>query len=636
MRHRHDAFQSDDEDFARDLVQRVSGALANAIQFEDEHFIAERLQRALLPDRLPDVPGAEVAVRYRPSSGRGIGGDWYDVFRLPDGRVAFVVGDVTGHGIDAAVAMSTIRNALDAFGIDESDPVELVTKLNRFLCQQPGRTTATLALVVCDLHSGDLTVTTAGHLPLIVRDGSGSVTFHGARLGRPLGLSANATFRCERSRLPLDGLLVLYTDGLVERRTESITTGIDRLAAGIAAASADDGLERFADCIEAGITSVQDAEDDVALLVVRRSLAADHYENVVEARADQLSPVRSDLRRWLGQIGCGEPTASDLVLAISECAANVVEHAYPPGVHGPLEIIAGVAPADAGASEITIDIRDHGRWRVPHDVGGGRGHKLLRHLVDDATFCTGDDGTSVALRRRVELTGPAETCLPGPGATPPAPASGSGHARVSSASRDLRPCSVRASNLDTCIWLTPIRSAISDCVSSSKKRNSTIIRSRFGQRREQLVDDHPVLGEVEVLVDAAERALERRRVALSRAPHASSDALRYAPAASIACSTSSCEASSSSASSSSVGARRSCCESWFVAAGSRRWSSCVRRGTRTDQVRSRKWRLSSPSMVAAANVENSMLRSGSKRSTAFSVPRQATCIRSSNGSPRFE
>ncbi|HEY3831550.1 MAG TPA: SpoIIE family protein phosphatase [Acidimicrobiia bacterium] len=400
------AFQSDDESFASDLVQRVSGALSNAIQFEDEHFIAERLQRALLPDRLPDVPGAEVVVRYRPSSGRGIGGDWYDVFRLPDGRIAFVVGDVIGHGIEAAVAMSTIRHALDAFGIDESDPVELVTKLNRFLCQQPGRTTATLALVVCDLHSGDLTVTTAGHLPMILRDGSGSVTFHGARLGRPLGLSANATFRCERTRLPLEGVLVLYTDGLVERRTESITTGIDRLAAGVAATSTDDGLERFADCIEAGIASVDFADDDVALLLVRRSLASDHYETVVEARADQLSPVRTDLRRWLTQIGCGEPTASDLVLAISECAANVVEHAYPPGVSGPLEIIAGIAPAEEGGAEIKIDVRDHGRWRAPRDVGGGRGHELLRHLVDDATFRTGDDGTSVALRRRVELSGP--------------------------------------------------------------------------------------------------------------------------------------------------------------------------------------------------------------------------------------
>ncbi|HEY1740066.1 MAG TPA: ATP-binding protein, partial [Acidimicrobiia bacterium] len=150
----------------------------------------------------------------------------------------------------------------------------------------------------------------------------------------------------------------------------------------------------------------QDADDDVALLVVRRSLASDHYETVVDARADQLSPVRTDLRRWLAQIGCGEPTASDLVLAISECAANVVEHAYPPGVTGPLEIIAGIAPDDIGGSEIKVDIRDHGRWRAPRDVGGGRGHELVRQLVDDAAFHTGDGGTSVALRRHVDLIGP--------------------------------------------------------------------------------------------------------------------------------------------------------------------------------------------------------------------------------------
>ncbi len=396
-------FDEDDAHFAGDLVSRVSGALSNAIQFENEHFIAERLQRALLPECVPVVPGADVVVRYRPSSGRGIGGDWYDVIRLPDGQVAFVVGDVIGHGIDAAVAMSTVRHALHAYAIEESDPVALVTKLNRYLCRQPGRATATLALVVCDLHSGDLTITTAGHLPVIVRDEEGAVEFHGARLGRPLGLSPNATFHAAHGRLPLGGVLVLYTDGLVERRTESLATGLHRLASSVGGAAPDHGLDHFADTIEADVDARFAADDDVALLVVRRSITPDHFETKVEARADQLGSVRTDLRRWLSYIGCEDPVASDLILAISECAANVVEHAYPPGVTGPLEIVAGVEPDGPGKSEITVDIRDHGRWRAPRDVGGGRGHGLLRHLVDEARFDTGNDGTAVALRRKVAL-----------------------------------------------------------------------------------------------------------------------------------------------------------------------------------------------------------------------------------------
>jgi PAS domain S-box-containing protein len=408
-------YDTDDELFGSDLVSRVSGALSNAIQFEDEHIIAERLQRALLPERVPEVTGADIAVRYRPSSGRGVGGDWYDVINLPDGRVAFAVGDVTGHGVEAAVAMSAIRHALLAYAFESSDPVELMGKINRYLCRQPGRTTATLALVVCDLISGELTIATAGHLPVIVRDASGAVAFHGERLGRPLGLSPNAAFQSESARLPSGGVLVLHTDGLIERRSESLVEGLERLAARVAHAAADAiDLENFADAIEAGVAApegidapwgVDAPDDDIALLVVRRSGSPDHFETVVEARADRLGSVRSDLRRWLSHVGCPEPDASDLVLAISECAANVVEHAYPPGVTGSLEISAGLEPRGPDDTEIAVSIRDHGRWRVPRDVGGGRGHELLRHLVDEARFDTGTDGTAVALTRRVSLVG---------------------------------------------------------------------------------------------------------------------------------------------------------------------------------------------------------------------------------------
>ncbi len=398
------AFGAEDELFARDLVSRVSGALANAIQFEDEHFIAERLQRALLPESLPNISGTDIAVRYRPSSGRRIGGDWYDVIRLPDGRVAFAIGDVVGHGIDAAVAMSTIRHSLRAYAIDESDPVRLLTRLNRYLCRQPGRTTATLALVVCDLHEGGLTITTAGHLPVVVRDPDGNVAFHGARLGRPIGLSPNATFHSESAHLAVGGVMVLYTDGLVERRTESLNAGLARLKAGVGNYDPTDDLERFADALEATVTEALQPDDDLALLLVRRDLASDHFETVIEAKADRLGGIRTDLRRWLRHVGCGEPAASELVLAIGECAANVVEHAYPPGTSGPLEIRGDVArDGDPSVADITVEIRDRGRWRAPRDVGGGRGHALLQQLVDEAQVDSGDGGTAVALRRRVTL-----------------------------------------------------------------------------------------------------------------------------------------------------------------------------------------------------------------------------------------
>src|SRR4051812_49395223 len=146
---------------------------------DDERALAEKLQRALLPDQVPDVAGADIAVRYRPSSGPSIGGDWYDVIELADGRVAFAVGDVIGRGADAAVAMSTIRHALLAYTLEECVPVRLITKLNRYVCHHPGRLTATLALVVCDVHTGALVIPTAGPLPPVMRDEHGGVEFHG-------------------------------------------------------------------------------------------------------------------------------------------------------------------------------------------------------------------------------------------------------------------------------------------------------------------------------------------------------------------------------------------------------------------------------------------------------------------------
>jgi anti-sigma regulatory factor (Ser/Thr protein kinase) len=218
-------------------------------------------------------------------------------------------------------------------------------------------------------------------------------------------------FHAEPARLPEGGVLVLYTDGLIERRTESLNDGLDRLATGVAGTPLDDDLERFADTIATEVATDGSSDDDIALLLVRRTVAHDHFQTVIEARAERLASIRTDLRRWLEYIGCSEPVAADLVLAIGECAANVVEHAYPPGVTGPLEINADVSPDTSpdggGLAEIIVEIRDHGRWRAPRDVGGGRGHDMLRQLVDEAHFDSGDDGTAVALTRRVELAAPA-------------------------------------------------------------------------------------------------------------------------------------------------------------------------------------------------------------------------------------
>ncbi|WDV49156.1 SpoIIE family protein phosphatase [Streptomyces coeruleorubidus] len=260
----------DDAVMLIELTRRASIAIDNARRFEHNRDIAETLQRALLTD-LPATPGLSLAARYLPAThGLNIGGDWYDAFPQRDGGLITVVGDVTGHGLHAAVMMSQLRTALRAYAVDGDSPGRLLTRLHRFLHHLQPDLYATA--VIARFHPDEPTLTwaAAGHPPPVLRLPDGTVRTLDAKPGAMLGIPLTQEIGDHTVRLSPGSTLALYTDGLVERRAQGIDPGIERLASalgGFRSAELDADLEGSADRILHPLLSDSERDDDVCLLL---------------------------------------------------------------------------------------------------------------------------------------------------------------------------------------------------------------------------------------------------------------------------------------------------------------------------------------------------------------------------------
>jgi serine phosphatase RsbU (regulator of sigma subunit) len=254
------------------LLQTVSvlagRALSRGRRYDAEHQAAVAFQQAALPDELPTVAGLSVAARYRPAThGATVGGDWYDVLPLEDGRVLLVVGDVVGHGMVAAAAMGRLRTAFRTVVPYSADPGAMLQGISQQIDSIPDAFCTTVVSVVVDPERGTMLWSRAGHPPpLLVSDGSAELL--DAPCLPPLGVDPDLVPRVHERPLAAGDLLVLYTDGVVERRDESLDDGFRRL--GIVAESlADLEVEELADALLEAIIPLEDQTDDLALLVVR-------------------------------------------------------------------------------------------------------------------------------------------------------------------------------------------------------------------------------------------------------------------------------------------------------------------------------------------------------------------------------
>jgi sigma-B regulation protein RsbU (phosphoserine phosphatase) len=239
----------------------------------DTHLAALALQRSLLPAAPPSIAGLDIAVRYLPAEG-DLGGDWYDIFSLPSGAVAVVMGDVEGHGLRSAVAMGRLRSALRAYALDYEDPAEVLYRLDRKLCYFEGDISATVVYAVTYPPFDLVTMCNAGHpAPLIASPGQPLAAVAGVSAGLLLGLDPEEKRHSETVLLPPGAALALYTDGLVERRhpsAEHPDPDVERLTLVRRAFVAGDNAETACSRIIAQGLGDDSVEDDVALVVVRR------------------------------------------------------------------------------------------------------------------------------------------------------------------------------------------------------------------------------------------------------------------------------------------------------------------------------------------------------------------------------
>jgi len=388
-------FTPEDMHLLRLAADRVGLAVDHARVYEREHRIAETLQRSLLPDRLPQLPGLAVAARYRPAAAEAeVGGDWFDVLPTPGGGVGLVMGDVAGKGLAAASMVGRLRSALRAYALEGHKPSRVLEQLNRLIWTEADESQmATLIYLVVDPGEGEIRWVNAGHLPpLLLVNGSGPSFLQGGS-SVPLGVLPFPEF--EEVSVPMDpgAVVVLYTDGLIERVGENIDSGMDRLA-GVVSESPREP-EQLCDRVLGELVPRGGAADDVALLTLRAVPMTDRIRVDFPVQPEALSAMRALLRRWLRHMRASDQEIAEVVTACGEAATNAIEHAGTDS-GAPFEV-----SAHASGGGVQIMIRDFGAWRTPRDGDHGRGLSLMRALMDSVDVEPTPEGTTVRLVRHL-------------------------------------------------------------------------------------------------------------------------------------------------------------------------------------------------------------------------------------------
>jgi serine phosphatase RsbU (regulator of sigma subunit)/anti-sigma regulatory factor (Ser/Thr protein kinase) len=364
-----------------------------------EHEIAETLQRSLLPDRIPQIPAVSLAARYVPASDdMEVGGDWYDVIQLRDGLIGLAIGDVAGHGLHAAATMGQLRMALRAYAVQDPAPISVMSGVHDLVSHLPMPEMVTLTYLLFDPASRKLRFTNAGHPPPLVFGGGESRYLDGA-LSPPLGVTADPDLTEITHELWPGATLLLYTDGLIERRRESIQVGLDRLLLEAAGHERTDVAE-LCDHLLATLVEPGRVADDIALVAMRPlSRVGRPLHLALPAEPRVLVDARRALRQWLRDSGVTADDESEILIACGEACANVVRHAY---AAAPGEMVLEALIVE-GMLEVTV--RDQGEWRAPADRGGGWGMQLIRGLMDRVDVDRTADGTVVRMRRRLRVGG---------------------------------------------------------------------------------------------------------------------------------------------------------------------------------------------------------------------------------------
>lgn len=414
---------------AVDVTEEVNAreaARARAGQVEQRYRAARdvvvALQGSLLPETLPVLPGVQLAARYLVAGDdQAAGGDWFDAVPLPDGSVALVTGDVVGHGARASAVMGQLRAVLTACLLEGHGVSAALARLDRYVARVPSAVATTVCLAVLDPASGGLSYACCGHPPPLLLGADGRARYLPVEQGVPLG-TAGATPPAAEVFLGPGEMVLLYTDGLVERQDRSLPEGMEQLAV-----YAGDALLRGPEHMMAAAAvdrvcrlsmerMTRDGyHDDVSLIAAQLiAPAPEAFHAELPARPEVLPRLRHDLGGWLAAVGASESDVQAIQVAVGEAVTNAVEHAYA-GAGAGSRTTGQDDTAGGAGGRVTVEgyhdvdgracltVTDHGSWRPPPTEPGARGRGLImiRGCMDTTEIDSSPDGTSVLMDRQL-------------------------------------------------------------------------------------------------------------------------------------------------------------------------------------------------------------------------------------------
>ena len=348
---------------------------------------------ALLPITLPQTGTIDISAAYLPASDEAsVGGDWYDAFELPDGRTAFSIGDVAGHGLKAAVVMGEVRQAFRAAAVNPKSPSLVLERANTIVNMRADATIVTAIFGIIDVQSSIITYAVAGHPPPIFASEDGQSLMLPA-IGIPLGVASRLQTGDWTITLAPGSLFALYTDGLIEH-SRNIITGVDELMTAIGSHVQSNDHSLAQNVIDTIFSRRKNIDDAAMLIFKARREVSERFDFTFSAVALAVPLLRRALSAYAQKLGLGTEQEHAVILCIGEAAANAVEHALCEDKN--IGLISVHAHRDG--ENLVIEVRNNGRWKAAEQSEErGRGIPIMRSLCNHLEIKTTQNQTVVRL-----------------------------------------------------------------------------------------------------------------------------------------------------------------------------------------------------------------------------------------------
>ncbi len=377
----------------RQAVETIASKESAEREQRRQRKLALRLQRSLLPDQLVEHPQLAMSARYEAASDSlDVGGDWYDTFSLGDNRIGLVVGDIVGHGTRALISMGRLRTALSALAMREGDPGALLREVDGFAGGPDGTEFATVFYAIVDLDQQMVEYASAGHPPgLILRPSGETIWLDRAQSG-PLSGEVSQERRHAVASFEPGATLILYSDGLIERRHESLDAGLERLKV-MVSGFADRSPQSISEELFHRLGVGHGHRDDAVVLVVSATTGPfSKFHQIFPAELGELRNLRASVRSWAESWDFAPEMTDDILIAISEAAANSIRHAYEETDRGTVEI-----RIERCVDLVEVAVIDQGLWKGSPDSVGypGLGRSLIESVTENFETELQEDGTVV-------------------------------------------------------------------------------------------------------------------------------------------------------------------------------------------------------------------------------------------------